>query len=125
MKYNIGNYLQADDGNFIAVEMVDNHYLADHGICQMTAKGLVALDNNRIKVIPIVLTDKWLIWFEFTATTKQLFKKGEFLIYNIKDSNFFDLYYKGHLIGTYQYIHELQDICSSITRNELIFNDSL
>ena len=122
-KYNIGNYLKANGGNFISPGMVDNHYLSDHGICQMTEKGLVALNEKRIDVSPIEINHTWLIGLGFDQITAFHYRKNNFTVY-YRFYTVSDIYFNGEFVKQFNYVHELQHEFFIATSVELNFHGS-
>lgn len=64
----IGNYVKAIQGNFETNKMwikEKDHIYSNNDCVEITAKGLVDIEDGLIKVEPIPLTKEWLIKFGF------------------------------------------------------------
>lgn len=136
----IGNYIRPIQGNFERSRMYTKDkesFYSNNNCVMVTAKGLVDLEDNLIKIEPIPLTEDWLTKLGFDDSG---YKPGyigidsrssngmitDFVITKPKHIGEWQNYYAfdlpSHRFCKFEYVHELQNLFNAITGHELEFS---
>lgn len=81
-------------------------------------------------IVGITLTEEWLLKFGFRKdSAPNCYFLGDFIIFTKNESNeisapYVSIAFKGGVISV-PYVHQLQNLCHSLTGGELLLNESL
>lgn len=114
----IGNYL------FVHGKVSMDQTFSQNSIWKITrvnATDIVAIDSHYSEWYkPIQITQKWLEKFEFEEVISGQWFSHKFQIFLRKDINGYLFEYSGGLGVVIAYVHELQNLYFSLTKEELI-----